>query len=84
MLGETEDHIAFLFEVMRFLIAGDDVAVCNLEHQRRFFRGHVQPWVASALTDAVSQHPRARLYAALAAFTRAFVQVETQGFDMIE
>jgi TorA maturation chaperone TorD len=82
--GETEDHASFLFEVMRYLIAGDDVAVCNLERQRRFFRTHVQPWVADSLCAAVLQHPRARLYAALAAFTRAFLQVETQGFDMIE
>jgi len=82
--GETEDHVSFLFEVMRYLIAGDDVAVCNLERQRRFFRSHVQPWVSGSLCDAVEQHPRARLYAALAGFTRAFLQVETQGFDMIE
>jgi TorA maturation chaperone TorD len=83
-IGETEDHLSFLFEVMRYLIAGDDVAVCNLERQRRFFRAHIQPWVADALCDAVTQHPRARLYAALAGFTRAFVQVETQAFDMLE
>ena len=83
-IGETEDHVSFLFEVMRYLIAGDDVAVCNLERQRLFFRSHIQPWVAGSLCDAVEQHPRAHLYAALAAFTRAFVQVETQGFDMIE
>jgi TorA maturation chaperone TorD len=82
--GETEDHVSFLFEVMRYLIAGDDVAVCNLERQRVFFRTHLQPWVANSLCDAVEQHPRARLYGALAVFTRAFVQVETQGFDMIE
>jgi TorA maturation chaperone TorD len=82
--GETEDHVSFLFEVMRYLIAGDDVAVCNLERQRVFFRTHLQPWVANSLCDAVEQHPRANLYAALAVFTRAFVQVETQGFDMIE
>jgi TorA maturation chaperone TorD len=82
--GQTEDHIAFEFEVMRYLIAGDDPAQCHLESQRRFFRVHVQPWVGTALADAVEQHPRARLYAALAAFTRAFVEVETQGFDMIE
>jgi TorA maturation chaperone TorD len=82
--GETEDHVAFLFEVMRYLIAGDDIEVCNLERQRRFFRAHLQPWVGSSLCDAVEQHPRARLYAALAAMTRAFVQIETQGFDMIE
>lgn len=83
-VGETEDHVAFLFEVMRYLIAGDDVAVCNLERQRQVFRAHIQPWVGAALADAVEQHPRAKLYAALAAFTRAFLQVETQGFDMIE
>jgi TorA maturation chaperone TorD len=82
--GETEDHVAFLFEVMRYLIAGDDVAVCNLERQRRFFREHLQPWVGAALADAVERHPKAVVYAALAAFTRAFMQVETQGFDMIE
>ena len=81
--GETEDHIAAVFEVMRYLIAGDDVAVCNLERQRRFFRAHVQPWVEK-LCDAVQAQPRARLYAALADLTRAFVQVETQGFDLLE
>ena len=81
--GETEDHIAYVFEVMRYLIAGDDVAVCNLEQQRRFFRGHLQPWVEK-LCDAVDAQPRAQLYRALADFTRAFVQVETQGFDLLE
>jgi len=82
--GETEDHVSFVFEVMRYLIAGDDLAVCNLEQQRRFFRAHVQPWVAHALCDAVEQHAAARLYAALARFTRAFIEVETQAFDLIE
>jgi TorA maturation chaperone TorD len=80
---ETEDHVAFVFEVMRWLIAGDDVAVCNLEQQRRFFRSHVQPWVAT-LCDTVQAHPAARTWAAVAGFTRAFVQVETQGFDLLE
>ena len=81
--GETEDHIAGVFEVMRYLIAGDDAAVCNLEQQRRFFRGHLQPWIEK-LCDAVDTQPRAQLYRALADFTRAFVQVETQGFDLLE
>ena len=82
-LGETEDHIACLCEVMRYLIAGDDVAVANLKEQQAFFARHVQPWVP-ALCDAVAQHPKAKLYAALAAFTQAFVGVEAQGFDMLE
>jgi TorA maturation chaperone TorD len=80
--GETEDHVAYLFEVMRYLIAGDDVAVCNLEQQRRFFRTHVQPWV-ERLADTVEAHPRALLWREVAAVTRAFVQVETQGFDLL-
>ena len=81
--GETEDHIACVFEVMRYLIAGDDVAVSNLEQQRRFFRAHVQPWI-DKLADAVEAQPRAALWREVAALTRAFVQVETQGFDMLE
>jgi len=32
----------------------------------------------------VATQPRAQLYRALADFTRAFVQVETQGFDLLE
>ena len=81
--GETEDHIAYVCEVMRWLIAGDDAAVCNLEQQRRFFRAHLQPWVEK-LADAVQAHPRALVWREVAAFTRAFMQVETQGFDLLE
>lgn len=81
--AETEDHVAYVLEVMRYLIAGDDVAVCNLERQRRFFRAHVQTWVPQ-LCETVRVHPRARLWAAIASFTQAFIEVETQGFDMLE
>ncbi len=81
-MPETEDHIAYLCEVMRYLIAGDDVAVSNLTRQAAFFTDHLQPWVA-AMCDAVTGHPRARFYAALAEFTRAFASVEQQGFDML-
>jgi len=80
---ETEDHIAYEFEVMRWLIAGDDVALCNLAQQQRFFRSHVQPWV-DKLCDTVLAHPRADLWRAVAALTQAFVQVEAQGFDLLE
>jgi len=80
---ETEDHVAYLFEVMRYLIAGDDVAVCNLEQQRRFFRAHLQPWVEQ-LCDTVMAHPRAATWRAVAGFTREFMLVETQAFDMLE
>jgi TorA maturation chaperone TorD len=80
---ETEDHVSFVFEVMRYLIAGDDIAHCNLEQQRRFFRQHVQTWVGK-FCDAVQAHPRAMAWRALAVFTQAFIEVETQGFDLLE
>lgn len=81
-MPETEDHFACLCEVMRYLIAGDDVAVANLTRQREFFAAHIQPWVLS-MCDAIGRHPQARFYAALAEFTRAFVGVESQGFDLL-
>ena len=81
--AETEDHIASLCEVMRYLIAGDDVAVCNLEQQRRFFRAHLQPWVERCATR--SRRIRAPIsIARWPRFTRAFVAVETQGFDLLD
>ncbi len=82
-MPETEDHVAYLCEVMRYLIAGDDVAVANLTKQRAFFTEHLQPW-AGDLCDAISAHPKARFYAVLADFTRAFLNVEAQGFDMLD
>jgi len=80
---ETEDHVAYGFEVMRYLIAGDDLSVSNLERQRRFFRSHLQPWV-ERLCDTVEAHPRAATWRAVAGLTRALMVVETQAFDMLE
>ncbi|MDD3937080.1 molecular chaperone TorD family protein [Rhodoferax sp.] len=81
-MSDTEDHIAYLCEVMRYLIAGDDVAVANLARQQAFFAVHLQPWVGQ-MCDAIQQHPKARFYSALAELTRAFARVEAQGFDML-
>jgi TorA maturation chaperone TorD len=81
-MPETEDHFACVCEVMRYLIAGDDVEVANLTQQQKFFSAHVQPW-ASQMCEAVIAHPKARFYAALAGFTAAFVSVDAQGFDLL-
>ena len=82
-MPETEDHIAYLCEVMRYLIAGDDVAVANLARQSEFFAAHMQPWIAP-MCDAIAAHPKARFHAALAGFTSAFANIEAQGFDMLD
>jgi TorA maturation chaperone TorD len=81
-MPETEDHIAYVCEVMRYLIAGDDVAVANLARQRAFFSEHMQPWLGF-MCDAITAHPKAHFYARVAEFTRAFANVEAQGFDML-
>jgi TorA maturation chaperone TorD len=81
-MTETEDHIAYLCEVMRVLIAGDDVAISNLASQQRFFAAHLRGWF-HALNDAVAAQPQANFYRALAAFTRDFLDVEAQAFDML-
>jgi TorA maturation chaperone TorD len=82
-MSETEDHFACLCEVMRYLIAGDDVTVANLAQQQTFFATHLQPWTVR-MCDAIAGHPKARYYAALAEFTRAFLSVEAQSFDMLD
>lgn len=81
-MSETEDHFAYLCEVMRYLIAGEDVTVANLTRQREFFSAHIQPWVLT-MCDDLQKHPKAKFYAAVAQLTRAFMGVEAQGFDML-
>ncbi|CAN5890205.1 molecular chaperone TorD family protein [soil metagenome] len=80
---ETEDHISSLCEVMRYLIAGDDLAVSNLTAQRRFFESHLRGWT-EAFCDAIVAHPRAAFYRAVAAFAHDFFAIEGQGFDLLD
>lgn len=80
---ETEDHLASLCEVMRFLIAGDDLGISNLAGQQRFYNDHMRAWV-ERLCDLITAHPRADFYRALADFSRDFFAVEAQGFDLLD
>jgi TorA maturation chaperone TorD len=80
-MAETEDHIAYLCEVMRWLIAGEEAV--PLEQQRRFFDAQLRGWV-DRLFDALAEHPRADFYRALAVFARDFFAVEGQGFDLLD
>lgn len=82
-LGESEDHFAVLAETMRFLVAGDDPAVCTLTRQRDLFQRHIQPWGAQ-MCDAIEGDRAAHFYRALAAFTREFLQVEQMAFDLVD
>jgi TorA maturation chaperone TorD len=79
---ETEDHISTLCEVMRYLIAGDDVEISNLTNQRVFFNEHIRPWYEE-LCDAIQDLPEMHLYHPVAVLTREFLDIEGQSFDMI-
>jgi TorA maturation chaperone TorD len=81
-ITETEDHISSLCEVMRYLIAGDDVEVSNLTNQRVFFNEHIRPWY-DELCDAIEGIPEMHLYHPIAALTREFLAIEGQSFDML-
>ena len=83
MQSITEDHVAYVLEVMRYLIAGDDVSISNLTRQRVFFARHVQSWLPG-LCEALALHPKAVFYKCVAVFAEAFISVESQGFDMLE
>jgi len=82
-VSETEDHLASLCEVMRYLIAGDDPGVSNLGTQQRFFNDHLRGWIES-FCEQLAAHPRADFYRAVAAFTRDFCAVEAQGLDLLD
>ncbi len=79
---ETEDHLSALCEVMRYLIAGEDVEISNLTNQRVFFNAHIRPWY-DELCDAIEGIPEMHLYHPVAALAREFLAIEGQSFDMI-
>lgn len=75
---EPEDHVAMLFEIMRYLILEQRSPV---DEQKLFFDQFL--WSGSAsLCDAISAHSRARFFQTVAAFTKSFLVVEHDAFDM--
>lgn len=81
-VGEPEDHMAAICEVMRLLVVGDaETATASLPQQRAFFGRHLRPWYRkfSAQLEAA---PSANYYRAVAGLVRAFMDVEAQAFDM--
>jgi TorA maturation chaperone TorD len=83
---ESEDHIGTLCEVMRYLIASDDIApgsaaALTIDTQRTFFADHMQQWVLRAC-DAIDAHPDADFYRHVARLAREFFEVEMLAFDM--
>lgn len=78
-LTETEDHLAFLCEVMRYLILEEDPPL-PFEEQVQFFTQHVAPWYGQ-LCDAIEGHGKSNFYKTVGRLTRVFFDIETQSFD---
>lgn len=79
---ETEDHIACLCEVMRYLIAGEDLGICNLTQQKLFFNQHIRSW-SGELFETLQNHPSLKHYSLVGALAETFFEIEGQAFDMI-
>jgi TorA maturation chaperone TorD len=71
-----------LYEVMRYLIAGEDLSVCNLTQQKIFFNQHIRTW-ASELFEVLQNHPSLRFYNSVGALASTFFDIEGQAFDMV-
>lgn len=95
-VAESEDHIAALCEVMRYLISANSSAGTSAEShaadgpsaehafivQKKFFAEYVQPW-AGELCDKLTAHPDANFYAALSNLTQVFFEIESEAFEMV-
>lgn len=79
---ESEDHLATLCAVMRYLIDSEDAALAGLQAQQAFFAAHMQKWIVDCC-HAVESHPQAVFYRAVAGLARVFFEVEIQAFDML-
>lgn len=81
-VSETEDHIAALCEVMRFLILGDlSTRPATIEQQKAFYGAHLEPWVQQCW-QAMLASPEANFYKRVAAFGQAFFSIESEAFGM--
>ena len=74
---EVEDHVSGICDVMRALIVSGQ----SLSEQSRFFREFVYPG-AFPFCDAVTRASSAAFYRYVAAFARAFFDVEREAFEM--
>lgn len=72
-VGEPEDHIAILFDVMRGLIVGEFGA--EGVDDRVFFERHLKPWATRMFAD-VEMTSSAGFYLPVAAAGRIFMEIE--------
>ena len=79
---ELEDHLAALCETMRLLITGEQGGKQQpVERQKVFFEKHISPWYGRCMDDIRLAHG-ANFYQLVADFVQAFLDIESQAFEM--
>jgi len=80
---DPEDHIASLFDIMAGLIRGTFDAPNDLAAQAAFFKTHIDPWAPLLMQD-IEAAKSAVFYAPVGTIGRAFLEIESEAFDMDE
>ncbi len=80
-VGEPEDHIAALLEMMCGLITGAFGAPAEVARQRAFFDDHIAPWAERFFED-LEAASSATFYKPVGAIGRLFMRVESEAFEM--
>ncbi|MEK9558524.1 MAG: molecular chaperone TorD family protein [Alphaproteobacteria bacterium] len=78
---DPEDHIASLFDIMAGLIRGTFDAPNDLAVQATFFKTHIDPWAPLLMRD-IEAAKSAVFYAPVGTIGRAFMEIESEAFDM--
>ncbi len=80
-VGEPEDHIGALCEMMAGLIMGDFGEPLSVPEQKQFFDKHLSSWAERFFVD-LENAKAARLYTPIGTLGRVFMGIETTAFEM--
>ncbi len=81
-VGEPEDHISALCDVMRILVAGGGGApAAPLADQQEFFSRHIAPWYRKLVAE-INACEGADFYRHVGRFAEAFLDVESSSFNI--
>ncbi len=80
-VGEPEDHMAALLEMMCGLITGAFGAPAEVARQRAFFDDHIAPWAARFFED-LETSSSATFYKPVGTIGKLFMRVESEAFQM--
>lgn len=81
--GEPEDHIACVLEIMHALIAAPDGGDSCLRKQKNFFTTHLFPWAGAFFSD-LQTAKAAAFYRSVGRLGEVFMEIESEGFGMVE